>query len=160
MIIVTVARKPLAATSVAANVLEHGTGALHIDAARIATVGEDAYAGLTVGTGDPGALNPGCGPSFPHHKENWGAWTAKAQGRWPANLILAHLPECSEGDCAPGCPIAHLDEQSGDVPTGSWVRHTDGAHPFGNAVGSPHQNWKVLSEKGGGASRYFKQVRR
>lgn len=61
-------------------------------------------------------------------------------------------------ECLPGCPVADLDGQSGTVPTGSWVRQTDGAHPFGNAVGSPYDRWKNVAEPAGGASRFFKQV--
>jgi len=61
-------------------------------------------------------------------------------------------------DCEPGCPVAELDFQSGDVPTGTWNRQTDGAHPFGNAVGSPYKNWKQVEGDKGGASRFFKQV--
>lgn len=34
-------------------------------------------------------------------------------GRWPANFILSHLPECAD-QCAPGCPVQALDAQSGN----------------------------------------------
>jgi len=33
-------------------------------------------------------------------------------GRWPANFVLSHA-DCNPGQCAPGCPVAMLDEQSG-----------------------------------------------
>lgn len=36
MIVVTVARKPLASSNVASNVISHGAGAMNIDACRIA----------------------------------------------------------------------------------------------------------------------------
>ena len=62
-------------------------------------------------------------------------------------------------DCQPGCPVAHLDRQSGIVATGTWNRQTDTAHPFGNAKDTPYQNWKPAPiEAPAGASRYFKQV--
>jgi len=61
--------------------------------------------------------------------------------------------------CEPGCPVKDLDEQSGIVPTGSWCRQKDGAHPFGDAVGSPYETWKAVEEEPGGAARYFKQIR-
>lgn len=34
-------------------------------------------------------------------------------GRWPANVILSHGPDCGENGCAPGCPVAAMDAQSG-----------------------------------------------
>jgi len=61
-------------------------------------------------------------------------------------------------ECVTGCPVADLDKQSGVVATGTWNRQGDGAHPFGDAVGSPYENWKQVNEAPGGASRYFKQV--
>jgi site-specific DNA-methyltransferase (adenine-specific) len=33
-------------------------------------------------------------------------------GRWPANVILSHDPDCGEDGCAPGCPCAAMDAQS------------------------------------------------
>jgi DNA modification methylase len=78
---ITVARKPLLESTVAANVLEHGTGALNVDGCRVGTnknvpasiskkapancYGKYAEAGETSGVGG--------------HDPN--------QGRWPANLI-------------------------------------------------------------------------
>ncbi len=60
--------------------------------------------------------------------------------------------------CVEGCPVRALDEQSGIVPTGTWNRQTDGAHPFGDAAGSDYDNWKSVKEPEGGASRFFKSV--
>jgi len=79
--------------------------------------------------------------------------------RWPANLILEHKPGCSQFSCVPDCPVAEMDRQSGIVPTGSWCRQRDGAHPFGDAVGSEYDKWKEVKEPPGGASRYFLQLR-
>lgn len=95
MRVIHLARKPLGEPTVATNVLAHGTGALHISATR---VGYQSEADMTpsVGKKEPGLLNPGCGPSFPHHKENWGAWRVNTAGRWPANVILEHRPECRQ----------------------------------------------------------------
>lgn len=81
---ITVARKPLIGT-VAANVLEHGTGALNIDGCRVGDFqnttpsGVDrrnaalAEAGYRPGTYQMGAKPPDTPP-----------------GRWPANLILSY----------------------------------------------------------------------
>ena len=81
---ITMARKPLVGT-VAANVLEHGAGALNIDGSRVGDFqnttpsGVDrrnaalAEAGYRPGTYQMGAKPPDTPP-----------------GRWPANLILSY----------------------------------------------------------------------
>ena len=84
---VVVARKPLIGT-VAATVLAHGTGALNIDACRIATDeripnhhGTNGAAGLTFGARAeyvPGSASP----------EN-----THGKGRWPANVVLDEYRE-------------------------------------------------------------------
>ena len=76
---ITVARKPLVGT-VAANVLQHGTGALNIDGCRV----------------NPGEVVPGGGKSARGNGGVYGdgAATENARphnaGRWPANLILSY----------------------------------------------------------------------
>jgi len=90
MIVVTVARKPMSEPSVAANVLKHGTGALNIAAARVST--RDNL--------DGGAYAKD-GQDRDDGYENWrfkrkgdAGEYKQPSGRWPANLILQHLPEC------------------------------------------------------------------
>lgn len=130
LLVITIARKPLSEGSVARNVLKHGTGGLNIDGCRI---GNDR----TKRTQNPQHntnLNPGV----------WqGGVTGSNSGRWPANVILQHKPECrlvsskrvvrdqpvrgssdEEGTetvdawgCAPGCPVPDLDQQSGACPS-------------------------------------------
>lgn len=86
---IVVARKPFKGT-VANNVLAHGTGALNIDACRV----------------NPGEPVPGGGNGKANHGGNF-AGSAQYQGerppvephtrgRWPANVILAHNPDCEE----------------------------------------------------------------
>jgi site-specific DNA-methyltransferase (adenine-specific) len=78
---ITMARKPLTGT-VAANVLEHGTGGLNVDGCR---VGDDdgarnrppAKPSSSAYAQDPWTLNP----------ENRKPFDAAGLGRWPANLI-------------------------------------------------------------------------
>ena len=63
--------------------------------------------------------------------------------------------------CAEGCPAKALDQQSGVVPTGSWIR-PDNAHKFyldKDKASQEHQEWKSVEEPEGGASRFFKQVK-
>ena len=80
---ITVARKPFACT-VAANVLEHGTGALNIDGCRVGTeeTGERnhkcaVYEGVADGYKRPNKS------SYTHKTD----WKMQPSGRWPANLI-------------------------------------------------------------------------
>lgn len=113
MVVITVARKPLA-SSVASNTLEHGAGALNIDATRIASGGEHMVKGV-VGRASAPAGDERVGASL-------GWWrpgqaftpTNHVGGRWPANLIFAHLPGCFEtqgvSKCVPGCPVEVINE--------------------------------------------------
>jgi len=86
MIVITVARKPLEG-SVAKNILKHGTGALNIDASRIGTDVVRVKNYTSRGKG-------GCMATYytSHVGETYD--TRESTGRWPANLILEHLPEC------------------------------------------------------------------
>jgi DNA modification methylase len=68
---ITVARKPLVGT-VAANVLEHGTGALNVDGGR---VGTELLSAMTAGQAKIGTFERGV------------MVTPERAGRWPANLI-------------------------------------------------------------------------
>lgn len=164
---VVVARKPLEGT-VAANVLAWGTGALNIDATRVATtdgLGGGANKGMTAETRHEGFARPWMRDdeareaAAARSREN----TARAQalGRWPANVVLGHTPDCDviyegrgeirlEGPCAPGCPVAELDRQSGE--SSSRVGKPRGAaHGEGwgmTATGAEYADT-------GGASRFF-----
>ena len=71
---ITVARKPLAGT-VAATVLEHGTGAINVDGCRVGT-----EATITVRNGNSGAHGR-------YGKDNRVFSRKNPPGRWPANLI-------------------------------------------------------------------------
>jgi site-specific DNA-methyltransferase (adenine-specific) len=78
---ITVARKPLIGT-VAANVLEHGTGAINVDGCRVGTEElakqsgtSNAFGGLTT-SGFKGGVQDYSGSGATHQL-----------GRWPANLI-------------------------------------------------------------------------
>jgi len=144
---IIVARKPLVGT-VAANVLEHGTGAINVDACRVtaharpARVRSDdrSYRSGTYGSGrDAAGLTAG----------------VTDQGRWPANVVLSHGPECN-GVCQPGCPVAELDAQSGNVKgaTSNGKRAGTGFHAnFGEQAQQPGYNDQ------GGASRFFPTFR-
>ena len=87
---IIVARKPLDGT-VAANVLEHGTGALNIDGCRVGTEDRVNTAASPTSASRKSRVvagyrhDDGVGPGAP----------AKAvTGRWPANVVLTHAEDC------------------------------------------------------------------
>ena len=129
-----------------------------------------------------------------------GANNVSAGGRWPANLVLQHLPECEQTGtreeagysvnrftdgakpfgggaghsyesvpvppstvavwaCAEGCPVAALDEQSGEAaPKKERVGLRGGTVWHGRTgFGSPDKEGTWPADSGGGASRFFKQ---
>jgi DNA modification methylase len=79
---IVLARKPLSESSIAANVLKHGTGGINVDGCRV---------GPPTDTRRSKGLNPSASGAFPHSDDNWTPRLAEAgqcdQGRWPANLI-------------------------------------------------------------------------
>lgn len=61
-------------------------------------------------------------------------------------------------DCAPGCPIAELDRQTGDLKAGGNLRGDEPSQPFGGAVYGEMERdgraWQGYGDRGG-ASRFF-----
>lgn len=147
---IVMARKPLTGT-IASNVLEHGTGALNIDACRVAT--SDSLGGGRISTRSDGWDRP-----WKHNPEaiaaaheRGAASVAKAEalGRWPANVILDE----SQAEA--------LDEQSGERPGmargklkrgATTGRSIGGASAYGTAA--PHEAVTGYGDSGG-ASRFF-----
>lgn len=93
-------RKPCSESTVAANTLKHGTGALNIDMTRV-----------LVHPGDP------VHSAMYHNKPSvaYGLYARKKKleirsmapptlGRWPANLILQHLDGCRQDGVKKVCP--------------------------------------------------------
>lgn len=80
---IIVARKPFTGT-VAANVLEYGTGALNIDGCRIGT--GDALVRPAVARRDNAVYGSGLGVGV----------QSEPAGRWPANVVLGHSEDCVE----------------------------------------------------------------
>jgi site-specific DNA-methyltransferase (adenine-specific) len=134
---VIVARKPLIGT-VAANVLEHGTGALNIDASRIGTA--ESWQGKKIQ--NPAPLEGYAGGDGLNAETS----SSHPQGRWPANVIL---DEYSAG---------LLDEQSGTSksnirpPTGKDSRRQMSAT---NLIMRVKDTTLRGHNDSGGASRFF-----
>jgi site-specific DNA-methyltransferase (adenine-specific) len=77
---ITVARKPLGEKTVAANVLEHGTGAINVDGCRVGTETITQRLATVVGGKSIGAKAVGV-------PQKATGETTQTIGRWPANLI-------------------------------------------------------------------------
>jgi DNA modification methylase len=127
---ITVARKPLIGT-VAANVLEHGTGAVNVDGCRV---------GDEVRTASPSDFSPMHGnrfgdPTVVEHRERLAEKTYV--GRWPANLIHDGSDEVlSAFPQAPGqmAKASTSDTQrAGQNTYGAMARGSNGATPRGDA---------------------------
>jgi hypothetical protein len=125
---IVLARKPISESTIAENVLKHGTGGLNIDACRIETNDDTGRLGGT----DPGIWN---GKKQIQTETN-------SQGRFPANLILDE--EAAK----------MLDLQSGVLTSGTL----NGNEPSDTTAGIYGKyNQRSLNTIGdsGGASRFF-----
>lgn len=114
---IVMARKPFAGT-VAANVMEYGTGALNIDATRVANMGAPIQ--RITGTAILGGVSDGYDRPWKHDSEAVAARQERADAaidkanelaRWPANVLLTHSTECGL-ECAPDCPALEIDQQA------------------------------------------------
>jgi len=79
-------------------------------------------------------------------------------GRWPANLVLTHAPECN-GVCIPSCPVARLGAQSGESEAKRAMRGGVNMGSFGGTVLGQWEKRDSTIPRGhddsGTASRYF-----
>jgi DNA modification methylase len=118
---IVVARKPLAGT-VAANVLEHGTGALNIAGCRVGTGTSrgDRYNGKAPGGSHGDGLTGGT------REEPW----QTPAGRWPPNVLLTHAEGC-EWTGTRKVRGSRIDKPSGPLPgdRDTYGRGLDGARP-------------------------------
>ncbi len=132
--------------NVAANVLAHGCGALHVRACEIPRVDARAAidAKITQGGGFGTAKH-----TFGEAEVNY---NYKAGNGWPKNVILSTGGEC--------CPAAELDRQSGVLSSGgkagkSYSHDTGSVHTYGGGIGL--QTGELFSDSGG-ASRFYTQL--
>lgn len=135
---IVVARRPLIGT-VAANVLEHGTGALNIDACRIAS--PDTVGKVYTRGGNQKGHSLTTNETGEHQYLE-----ANSAGRWPANIALD------------ATAAAMLDEQSGERPTGQLLPSHRLKASDNRAMSGANQERNPRQEFGGdtgGASRFF-----
>lgn len=125
---IVVARKPLGEKTVAANVLEHGTGALNIDGCRV-----EANDGLRV----QGAQTVVGATNFGGEREGGKVYD---QGRWPANTLLDPFA------------AAEVDEQSGISKSPTKVTRGGSRQ---ESYGMGRQDDVPCYGDTGGASRFF-----
>lgn len=119
---IAVIRKPLSERSVAANVLEHGTGALNIDGCRIHTPGSEAKP-YTVTRLKPGATLNATGGNWRPEEEGVEFHGETRAGRWPANLVLSHAEDCvavGTRRVRPGNGSGRASERSGGIGGGMF----------------------------------------
>ena len=138
---IILARKPPKG-SIAANVLEHGTGALNIDGCRVGMSDADR---AVVDSRSGGRAEPADGTFLGGIGQRDGLFKSAPGGRWPANVVLDE-PQAAE-----------LDRQSGNVKTGATKPHRrdpDSSPMF--KVGKWMTHSQPASE--GGASRFFKVI--
>lgn len=132
---IIVARKPLSGT-VAANVLEHGTGALNIGACRIHTPGSEGRA-YTVKRLKPGAeLNRTGGNWRPDEGVEYQGETK--DGRWPTNVVL-DAAQAAELDAQSGVSVSRKGKPRAGANGDGWGMTATGAE----------------YDDEGGASRFF-----
>jgi site-specific DNA-methyltransferase (adenine-specific) len=166
---IVLARKPLEkGLSIAENVLKWGTGGINIDGCRITTSDKLVAGGnLRINSGDTregkslGMFQDGTQNTFVQND----------LGRFPANIILTHHPECEckglkkvkseeeeeetieDWSCHPDCPIKILDEQSGVLKSGKMKQRIEGGQY--NVYGKMYPRDVETIGDSGGASRFF-----
>ncbi|MER6109313.1 site-specific DNA-methyltransferase [Streptomyces hirsutus] len=159
---IVLARKPLAGT-VAANVLEHGTGALNIDSCRIEAADKAVRPAAGYVRGETSSYAQ---DAYTRTQFNTTGVDPAPGKRWPANVLLSHawavdadgwiVDGCADG-CTEGCPVAELDGQSGRLTSGANPRRRS-ADKFRDAYGEFKGQTVCKPARGadsGGASRFY-----
>lgn len=137
---IVLARKLLSGT-VAANVLEHGTGAINVDGCRT-EAGQDYR--------DKCASVVGLDRN--RDGDAYGEWTrgredsAHPAGRWPTNVLFGHGPDCIDGgDCQPGCPVTELGANDRFFPVFRYEAKAGATERPRLADGTAHTTVKPLA---------------
>ncbi len=118
-----------------------GAGAINIDAGRIATEDDNSRARVP----NNGTVN------FNRGLDLVGG-NGHELGRWPANLILSHHPECN-GRCVELCPVRRLGEQSGESSSSDAIRHNGEFKSVAKGFDYAHDTSGY--DDSGTAARYF-----
>jgi len=132
MRIVTMTRKPCSGGSATNNVIGHQAGALNIDGCRVGYLSTRDFRETV-------SRNPGTDRRFVSNLYDTQSKTRPMQrvdtsGRWPANVVLVHRPECH-----------HVGAVAG--PGYTINRWTDGAKPFGGGAGHEYESKERSEER-------------
>jgi site-specific DNA-methyltransferase (adenine-specific) len=148
MRVVTVTRKPIPG-STTANVVEWGCGVVNIDACRVGAESR-TYKGSGVSqmryTDGRAGLTDGRGREMEF----------KVEGRWPANIMLQHSPDCRE-TCMGDCPVVQLDGIESSVTGVRSDRSAEAKVKGTTWLADDHQSREYPNDSGG-VARYFKQI--
>lgn len=114
------------------NIVESGAGALNIDAGRIGVDKDidDMLRKTERGKRQSETWEQGSG--FKNEKNELTG--VRPEGRWPANFLLTHSPECEI--------IGYKDQEPYQIN-----RFTDGAKPFGDGAGHEFETEKIEGGK-------------
>lgn len=119
---ILVFQKPYAGDAVE-SITATGAGALWVDGARIEGV-VDGYDKPGVGRAGAHVYSGGWSGGYSHDAPHPDSARHHAAGRWPANLLLVHHPECAAA-CHPDCAVRRLGEQSGERTSGMMRAGTE-----------------------------------
>jgi site-specific DNA-methyltransferase (adenine-specific) len=165
--------KPLSEKTIAANVLKHGTGVIHIDATRVRHSSKadfEDHKKQVEAVQKRGGVR---GNSWKNSSDLSGANDVSLLGRWPPDVVFTHSPGCRRSVvqeavmwvCAEGCPVAELDRQSGNRPstlTGRADPNVAHDHPGEDKTSKSlflgeRKHLSTVYADGGGISRVFPQ---
>jgi DNA modification methylase len=156
---IVLARKSTGFNTTVANVLEHGTGAINIDACRTAA-GQDYRDKCASVVGLASNRNGDAYGEWAGARED----SSHSAGRWPANILLGHGPDCIDGgECQTGCPVAEMDAQTAGTraskPSRSGSAGTQQDGVYGGGKSLPRNYTPISRDDDGGASRFFPSFR-
>ena len=151
---IIVAMKPLDGTF-AHNAEAHQVAGLNIDGGRISYQGETPNMG-----GRKNAKMGGEGYGF---KIEGRPDKPNTQGRWPANLLLSHHPDCWADEngkisCHLDCPVRMLDEQTQNVGSTKPHKVKSNVEKYEGYGSITHKSGEVVNfnePNAKGASRFF-----
>jgi len=150
---IVVARKPFEG-SVAKNVIEYGTGAINIDASRVAHLSDADRASATPQGKVTSNLRAGAAPDVDNEGRKEVERPDTSQGRWPANTILTHSADCDE-KCAYDCPTRMFPETAGGAAP---KKSNTPSGKFYEGGWNPLQSEKRVEFPAGSAARFFVQT--
>ena len=128
-----------------------GTGALQIDACRITVADRARYAANCSGDRGHADTRAPRGPKDLHA----GGGSASDVGRWPANVLLGHEPDCGPAACAPDCVVRALDELAGDRPAGTDLTGPEPSPPVRRVYRQMGRHAWFSYDDHGGPARFF-----